>query len=121
MDNHKTVLIIEDTESLREFLCQELAESGFEVHGSPNGLEALSAAAKNNYQVFIIDFRMPLLNGVDTTRCLRSSYPASTIIGVSSEDKKEDFIMAGADAFLKKPYRYDNLLNLVSGKAHAES
>jgi len=40
-------------------------------------------------------------------------FPAAIIIGVSADDKREDFLAAGADAFLLKPYAYDNLITFL--------
>jgi len=73
----------------------------------------LTAAAKNEFQVIITDYCMPNMNGVDVTRRLRTRFPASIIIGVSSDHMSEDFLAAGANAFLLKPYRYSELVNLL--------
>lgn len=116
MESKKTVLVIEDTLPVRESLCTVLKSHGFEVLGCEDGASALDAAAENDFNVIITDYRMPNMNGVDATKHLRIRFPASIIIGVSSDDKRKDFLAAGADAFLLKPYRYGDLLALISAK-----
>jgi DNA-binding response OmpR family regulator len=116
MESKRTVLVIEDTLSVREMLCKVLETSGFEVRGCRDGASALDAAAEEHFQVVITDYRMPNMNGVDVTKHLRTRFPASIIIGVSSDDKREDFLAVGADAFLLKPFRFSDLLNLMTAK-----
>lgn len=113
MKSKRTVLVIEDLLPIRELLCDLLTKGGFEVRGCEDGATALDAAAKNTYHFIITDYRMPNMNGVDVTKHLRTRFPASVIIGVSSDDKRADFLAAGANAFLLKPYRYKDILFLL--------
>jgi len=92
----------------------ELTADGYDVTGCPDGASALDDAAKRRYDCVITDYRMPRMNGLEATKHLRSLFPSATIIGVSIIDRQEDFINAGADAFLLKPYQYDDLLALIS-------
>ncbi len=114
MRNKRCVLVIEDIEPVRECLCSALKSDGFETCGCEDGAAALAAAAKNDFHIIITDYRMPNMNGLDATRHLRMRLPASIIIGVSSDDKREDFLAAGADAFLLKPYRYAEIKRLMN-------
>jgi DNA-binding response OmpR family regulator len=116
MEGKRTVLVIEDTLLLRESLCAVLQTDGFEVRGCEDGTSALNAAAENDFHVIITDYRMPNMNGVDVTKHLRLRFPVAIIIGVSSDDKRTDFLAAGADVFLLKPYRYGDLLTLINAK-----
>lgn len=116
MEGRKAVLVIDDVASLREALCTVLESDGFEVSGCDDGTSALAVAGEKDFHVIIIDYRMPEMNGVEATRHLRMLFPLSLIIGMSSDDKKNDFLAAGADAFLLKPYRYCDLVNLVNSK-----
>ncbi len=113
MEDKRSVLVIDDALLARETLCAVLESIGFEVHGCEDGASALEAASKNDFHVIITDYRMPHMNGVAVTRRLRRRFPAAVIIGVSSDDEKNDFLAAGADAFLLKPYRYRDLLTLI--------
>ena len=112
----RTVLVIEDTLLVRECLSHALEAYGFEVCDCEDGPSALAVAAENDFHIIITDYRMPNMNGVEATKHLRLRFPVAIIIGVSSDDKREDFLAAGADAFLLKPYRYDDLINLLKVK-----
>lgn len=116
MEGKRTVLVIEDTVLVRETLRDMLKADGFEVRECGDGASALDAAAKSDFHIIITDYRMPNMNGVEATKHLRLRFPASVIIGVSSDDRRADFLAAGADAFLLKPYRYDDLINLLKVK-----
>ncbi len=113
MTRRKSILVIEDMAPVRELLCKVLASGGFEVTGCPDGMSALLDAAQRHYDFVITDYRMPHMSGVEITRHLRSSSPETVIIGVSVNDRREDFLGAGANAFLLKPYQYDELLSLL--------
>jgi CheY-like chemotaxis protein len=114
MENTKTVLVIEDTREIRELLCGLLEASGFEVRCCEDGVSALKAAAETTFHVIISDYRMPNMNGIDATKHLRKRFPASFIIGVSSDDMGKAFLAAGANVFLSKPYRASDILNLMT-------
>lgn len=116
MNGKRAVLVIEDVSVIREALCSILESEGFEVSGCDDGTSALAAASEKDFHIIITDYRMPKMNGVDATKHLRMRFPLSIIIGISSDDKGEDFLLAGADAFLLKPYRYDDLANLINSR-----
>ncbi len=110
----KTLLVIEDTEVIRDFLCDLLAAFGFSVTCCSDGPSALKVAESRDFDVVITDYDMPGMTGAEVTKHLRERSAASIIIGVSSDDRKEDFLSAGADAFLQKPYRHTDLLALIN-------
>ncbi len=112
-----TVLVIEDYPPMRDTLCAMLETYEFHVRGCGDGASALEAASKGEYHAFIIDYSMPNMNGADLTKRLRRLFPPAAIIGVSLDDRKEEFIAAGADAFLQKPYRYIDLVSLITAKS----
>jgi CheY-like chemotaxis protein len=116
MESIKTVLVIEDTKELRELLCDLLETSGFEVRCCADGVSALEAAAGTTFHAIITDYRMPKMNGIEATKHLRKRFPASIIIGVSSDDMGKAFLAADADAFLLKPYHPKDILDLMTMK-----
>lgn len=113
MEHRHKILVIEDVEMLRHYLCEMLEYAGFTVHGCDNGTAALKAATKERFHIVIVDFRMPGMNGVEATKQLRVRFPECFIIGVSSEDKRAEFLNAGADTFLQKPYGAKEIVNLI--------
>jgi CheY-like chemotaxis protein len=116
MKGKRTVLVVEDNLPFRETQCNMLKADGFDVRGCGDGTSALDEAAKKDFHVIITDYRMPNMNGVEVTKRLRMRFPASIIIGVSSDDLREAFLAAGADAFLQKPYEFADLVKLMNAK-----
>ena len=99
----RIILLVEDNAVLRETLGTSLAASGFSVIACNDGLSAIEQARQLVFDVLLVDFRMPGLNGLDVVKTVRERYPRVCIIGMSLEDRKNNFLAAGADAFLMKP------------------
>jgi len=113
MESKQNILVVEDTLSIREYLCTVLQAAEFEVCGCEDGTAALRAATEKDFYAVITDYRMPNMNGLDVTRRLRERFPRLIIIGISSEDKRRDFLAAGANAFILKPCRSADIINII--------
>ena len=113
MQDKRNALVIDDVPQIRSFLCEGLKFDGFDVRECGDGASALEAAEENDYQFIIVDYRMPRMNGVETTKRLRLRFPSAVIIGMSSDDMRKGFLRAGADYFLLKPFNYADLRNLM--------
>jgi DNA-binding response OmpR family regulator len=112
-EGKQNILVVEDTLPIREYLCAVLHAAGFEVRSCEDGTAALRVAAEKDFYAVITDYRMPNMNGVDAAKRLREKFPRLIIIGISSEDKKRDFLAAGANAFLLKPCRSADIINII--------
>mgnify|MGYP000477223559 CR=1 FL=1 len=112
-DVKKRVLIIEDNYMLSKVLQDLLESDGFEVSQCDNGTHALSVSESTCFDVIISDYRLPGLNGAQVTRSLRDRCRGSFIVGCSAEPREKDFLDAGADVFLKKPFRFSELISLI--------
>lgn len=113
MPEKEPVLIIDDDQMIGGALGALLRADGFEVRRCTDGESALDAARERCYRVVITDYRMPGMSGTDVTRLLRAQCPDAFIIGLSAEQKGADFLEAGANAFLSKPFKPDELMSLV--------
>lgn len=107
------ILIIDDDPIFSDALDALLRANGFEVRRCADGESALDAARERYYRVIITDYRMPGMSGTEVARLLRAQCPDAFIIGLSADRKRSDFLEAGADAFLNKPFLYDELMSLV--------
>jgi DNA-binding response OmpR family regulator len=107
------ILIIDDDQMISDALCDLLHADGFEVRRCADGESALDAVQEGCYRVVITDYRMPGMSGTEITRLLRARCPDAFIIGLSAEQKGAAFLEAGANAFLNKPFLYDELMSLV--------
>jgi DNA-binding response OmpR family regulator len=90
-----------------------LQADGLEVRRCFDGESALDAVRERCYRVVITDYRMPGMSGTDITRLLRAQCPDAFIIGLSAEQKGADFLEAGANVFMKKPFMPGELMSLI--------
>ena len=116
MPDKRTALIIDDDEEISGFLLEALRLEGFEVCRCDNGMSALALLREQCFHVIVTDYHMPGMNGADITQSLRLQCPGSFIVGMSAEHKEKDFLEAGADAFLKKPFSLKKLVAMVNDR-----
>lgn len=97
-----SVLIVDDHQLIRDTLETILAKEGFTVRSCSCGKAGLELAKRNNFGIFLVDYRLPDMNGDKVTRVLRTWYPEAIIIGFSIESRERQFLEAGADKYIDK-------------------
>ena len=111
------VLLAEDDEAIRTYVAQGLREAGYAVDPVADGAEALLAVSSVDYDVAILDIRMPHVDGMEVCRRLRSGADAGPgILLLTARDAVEDRVAglhAGADDYLVKPFAFSELLARV--------
>ncbi|WLR53182.1 response regulator transcription factor [Bacillus tianshenii] len=108
----KRILIIEDEESISEFLELELKHEGFAVDVSFEGREGLEIALHEDFDLILLDLMLPGLNGVEICRRIRS-VKDTPIIMLTARDSVMDRVMGldnGADDYIPKPFAIEELL-----------
>ncbi|MBY8982699.1 MAG: response regulator [Candidatus Lokiarchaeota archaeon] len=111
------IFIVEDDFSLQRLYELMLTNYGFEVIGKANnGEEALKMYKEFNDkpEIILMDHRMPIKNGIETTReIIKLNY--DTIIIFASADKtvKDEALSIGASRFLSKPFSYEELIDEI--------
>jgi len=111
----KRILVVEDQEDSRQIIRDTLAVTGYEIVEATNGEEALAAVAKQRPDLILMDIQLPILDGYEATRRIKSDpgLCAIPIIAVTSyalsgdEQKARE---AGCDDFVPKPYSPRQLL-----------
>ena len=106
-------LIAEDDNALRSVLERGLKEHGYVVDAVPDGEQALGYLRTYEYEVAIIDWRMPKVSGLDVVRALRAKRSALPVLMLTARDTASDRVMGldeGADDYLVKPFDYGELL-----------
>ena len=110
----KRSLIIEDAATVRMYHRMSLEAAGHHVDEAINGVEALEKALLKPYDLYIVDINMPKLDGYGFLRQLRSEDMAQApAIMVSTEQAEHDqtaAFRAGANCYLAKPVRPEQLL-----------
>jgi signal transduction histidine kinase/DNA-binding response OmpR family regulator len=107
------VLVVDDVQNNRELLVELLSRIGFEVRTAADGEEALAVHAVFRPDLVLMDLRMPGIDGLETTARLRAIGSRAAIIAITASglsDAEEEALAAGADAFVRKPYREPELL-----------
>ena len=118
----RSVMVVEDDDAVRAVLAQALGtELGAYTVVAPDGAEAVRWAQRLLPSVVILDLMLPSLDGFEVARRLRAD-PATNqtrIIAISAltpvSKVREQALDAGCDAFIAKPFRIDELLDLVHG------
>jgi two-component system chemotaxis response regulator CheY len=93
---------------------QILAKDGYDCDEAENGMEAIEKAQKNEYDLFVVDINMPVLDGYSFVKRLRQGEGnTAPVIMVSTESEEMDMDLAyesGASMYLIKPARPDDLI-----------
>lgn len=107
----KKVLIVDDEEQLRN-LCKILVTSlGYEVRTAEDGKDALEKLEGYNPDLIITDTNMPEMDGISLCQKIRENqqYKNIHIIAVSGLDNRDAMLNAGANCYLPKPFKLDDL------------
>jgi DNA-binding response OmpR family regulator len=110
------VLIVEDSETLRESLRTGLVREGFAVDVAGDGRAGLSYARNNPYDVLVLDLMLPLLDGMGVLAGLREKQDRPHVLVLTARDRIEDRVQgldAGADDYLVKPFAFEEFLARV--------
>ena len=115
----KTIMIIDDSVSLRQVVGIALAGAGYEVIEACDGKDALAQLTGAKIHLIICDVNMPNLDGIGFLKALRAlpSYKFTPVIMLTTEageDKKREGQAAGARAWVVKPFKPEQLLQAVA-------
>jgi CheY-like chemotaxis protein len=120
MDVHDTnILVAEDDESHRNLLAHLLEQTQYKVHLAADGHEALERMFRGVVDVVVTDWNMPRLNGADFLSLSRILWPDIPVIIVSAyAAPSREGIPRGAFAWLIKPYKREEILQVLRLAAH---
>lgn len=116
------ILVVDDQSTNRELLRAILEPLGFVVEEASNGEEAIEKTNTLKPSIILMDFVMPKMDGCEATRILRSMYPKKSlvIIGITASaftNEKKKFLDSGIDAYMSKPFREQELYDLLAHHA----
>jgi two-component system, chemotaxis family, chemotaxis protein CheY len=114
----KTVLIVDDSESIREVVNFTLENAGFNVLVGVDGQDALKFLDGRDIHLIITDLHMPVLNGIEFIKEVRKSelYKRIPILFLTTEsqvEKKMEAKSAGATGWIIKPFVPTKLLEAI--------
>ncbi len=104
----ETILLIDDSRTIRRLVGSSLKKLGFETLEAEDGLQGLEMLATHQVDLVIVDLNMPNLNGLDFTRQVRSQeilrdLPIVMLTTESSEKDRQRGFEAGVNTYLVKP------------------
>lgn len=108
------VLLIDDSAVMRKLVSKALRQSNLDVAGTEeagNGQEGLDALGAGGIDVVLCDWNMPVMDGITFVREARksSTVPIVMLTTESGEDKVNEALAAGADAYVTKPFTPERL------------
>jgi DNA-binding response OmpR family regulator len=120
----RTALVVDDDDDIRALIAAVLARAGYRIGAVDSGAPALVTAHADPPAVYILDVRMPEMDGHEVCRRLKADpHTSAPVLMLSAEASDRDIAAgyaAGCDDFLPKPFSPRELLNrLDSLLAHA--
>jgi DNA-binding NtrC family response regulator len=110
LSSAKSILVVDDEESMRHFLLKTLTREGYEVTVAKDGPEALALAQESPPDLALVDVRMPGMDGVAVMRTLRATFPRLPIVLMTAYGTVQNALAAmkqGANDYVTKPFRVD--------------
>lgn len=114
-DTPARILVVDDEPSITEFVSYALKKEGFNADIVGNGEDALEMAAKNVYDLFVLDIMLPGMDGYELCRRLRAKTTAPVLF-LSARDTELDKVVGleiGGDDYLAKPFGVRELIARV--------
>lgn len=117
------ILVVDDEESIREFLEIMLRKEGYEITLAEDGLRAKDLLTKKTFDMVISDLQMPGMTGLELLKHVKESYPDLTFMMITAFGTTENAVEAmkmGAYDYLTKPFKIDevrlNVYNALRAK-----
>ena len=117
MTSKISILFVDDEESLRILVPNQLNMEGFAVDTADDGDTAVQMLAKKTYDVVLLDIRMPRMNGIEVLKHLRDKKITSRVVmltGVDDLTVALEAIKNGANDYVTKPYDLTTLIACIS-------
>ena len=116
---NKSILVVDDTRSMRKMVAAVLGSAGYEVSEAGDGVEALELAQTRRFDLVVTDHNMPRMDGVTLVGELRQlpSYDAVALLVLSTEVDpvlKQKGREAGATGWMAKPFDPQRMLDIVA-------
>ena len=121
-DNKKYNLLLVDNSEINQLLVVKslLNHGGFYVDVAQDGEKALQYIQVRDYDIILMDLKMPNLDGFETTKAIRSlkdrdlkKIPIVALTAFASQDQKKACLKAGMNAYISKPFKQEELISVV--------
>ena len=111
----KTILVVDDTASVRTLLQDYLTQQGYRVITAANGQDAIYEARRSNPDAILLDIMMPKMDGFEFLRQYRKGKQTPVIV-ITAKEEETDAVLGlelGADDYVIKPFRMRELISRI--------
>jgi len=119
---NKKVLLVEDNELNRLLAYTILTQYGAIVTSADNGIAAIDWVKKEKFDIILMDVQMPIMDGVRATQIIRESHdqniPIIALTANALKGKKEEYINAGMNDYIAKPYNEEKMIAVIANWLH---
>ena len=115
----KTILVVDDDKSILRTFTRILQKNGYEIDAAETGKEAIEKADTRHYDLALLDIRLPDMDGTDLLAQMKKQLQNTIKIMITGFPSIETGVKAldeGADAYLVKPVKPEELLMLIEEK-----
>ncbi len=114
----KKILVIDDEKMIVDAMQVILEDMGYQVKGFQNSQDGEKYALENDYDLILVDLRMPEKNGAEVTESILKEKPNARILmitGHPTDPLARRALDAGAIALIKKPFEIAKILDFLKG------
>ena len=118
------ILIVEDEPGIAAFLKQGLQEESFAVDVADEGKMGLHLALSEDYDLFLLDWMLPGISGIEICRQFRKENQRTPIIFLTAKDTVDETVFglqSGANDYIKKPFHFEELLERIKVQLRPKS
>ncbi len=111
----KKILIAEDNDS-NFVLMSYILKKYYQFERAKNGQEAVEMVDKNQYDIVLMDIKMPIMNGLEATKAIKEKHPDLPILALTAnafDSDRQLAIDAGCNDFLSKPVSSEECLETI--------
>lgn len=110
------VIIVDDSEFMRNLL-REILEEEFEIVAEgENGVEAVELYSEHSPDLVMMDIVMPIRDGIEATEEIKENDAGSNVImctSIGQEEKMKAAVKAGADGYITKPFQKPSVMEAI--------
>lgn len=116
------LLVVDDNDINKKLLAKVLEKENLEVSYASNGQEAVDLRKAENFDIIFMDIQMPIMNGVDASKEIRSYEDVESLVPVpiialtanTGKDDRESYLAAGMNDYMAKPIMIDDVRQRIS-------
>ena len=123
-EKKKTILIVEDDKAIIETLKEVLQSEGYSVDTAETGREAIQKSNAEFFNLALLDIKLPDIEGTKLLTLMHNNLPKMMkimITGYPSQENAVEALNLGADAYVIKPVKPEELLTLIEEKLKEQS